>query len=276
MRITARAKINWTLDILGRRPDGYHEIDTILQPIALCDTIHIERADGLSFTADGMAAEDANLVLKAARSLREACGIASGARIHLVKRIPIGAGLGGGSADAAATLKALNILWVLRQPQEKLMDIARTLGADVPYCVYDHAARARGIGERLSPVASRIRCPLVLIQPCEGLMTKDVFSRYSPLESPLSVADAAQALKSGDLPALALCAGNALMPSALSLRPSIRQALDDLMNHGAVLAQMTGSGSAVFGAFDDMRDAERAYHALKEKYAAVIITETAV
>ena len=276
MRIEARAKINWTLDVLGKRADGYHELDTIMQPLALHDTLDIEPADALSLTVDGMPADDNNLVWKAARALNRFCGASFGAQIHLIKRIPLGAGLGGGSADAAATLKALNALWNLELSYETLSDIALSLGADVPFCLLDHTSRARGVGERLSPVTSRLACPLVLVQPCEGLLTKDVFARYVPLKKPLDIDGAVEALEKNDLGALAAYAGNALMPAAISLQPILKQAIDDLSEHGARLSQMTGSGSVVFGAFSSDAEAEKAYQALKEQYPVVLKTQTAV
>lgn len=276
MRITARAKINWTLDVLGQRADGYHELDTVMQPLSLCDALDIAPADALTLSADGMAADERNLVLRAARALNRACGTAYGARIRLHKRIPIGAGLGGGSADAAATLRALNALWQLNLSREALADIAFSLGADVPFCLLDAPARARGVGERLSPLNAALACPLVLVQPCEGLLTKDVFSRYAPSGKALNVAGAAEALQNGDLQALAALAGNALAPAAYSLRPILLRAVADLSSNGALLAQMTGSGSAVFGAFDGAEAADRAYRALVDRYPVVLRAETAV
>ncbi len=276
MRITARAKINWTLDVLGTRDDGYHELDTVMQPISLHDTLTFAPADSLHLSVDGVAPNENNLVLKAARALKAFCGTTHGADIRLEKRIPLCAGLGGGSADAAATLKALNKLWELGLSFDTLSQIALTLGADVPFCLMDAPARARGIGERLSPVDSRLCCPLVLVQPCAGLLTKDVFARFTPLPKPLDMDEAVAALESGDLARLSTCAGNALLPAATSMQPILTNTISDLYARGATFAQMTGSGSVVFGAFEQASQADSAAQALKERYPVVLRAEAVV
>ena len=157
MEIQARAKINWTLNVTGKREDGYHLLDMLMQPIALHDTLYIEAADGLTLTvecADGLSAGDDNLVLRAARALQAIGGISRGASMRLIKRIPMGAGLGGGSADAAAALKGLNKLWGIGLDLPALCRIGERLGADIPFCLHDAPRRAQGIGENLTPIES--------------------------------------------------------------------------------------------------------------------------
>ena len=180
MEIQARAKINWTLNVTGKREDGYHLLDMLMQPIALHDTLYIEEAEGLTLTVegmDGLSAGDDNLVLRAARVLQALCGIAKGADLRLVKRIPMGAGLGGGSADAAAALKGLNKLWGIGLDLPALCRIGERLGADIPFCLHDAPRRAQGIGEILTPIESGV-FPLILLQPCAALSTKEVFTAY--------------------------------------------------------------------------------------------------
>ena len=278
MEIDARAKINWTLDVTGRRADGYHLLDTLMQPIALHDTLMIEPAEELSLTAEAPAflslGED-NLVLRAAVALQRELGEKRGAAIHLIKRIPMGAGLGGGSADAAAALKGLNALWQGGLSLEALCRIGEALGADIPFCLHDGPRRARGIGEILQPIPSRV-FPLVLVQPCGALSTREVFSAYSRGSwAPPDTQGAMAALAAGDLAELRRRAGNVLEGASIPLRPQIGEAKEALYESGAAFAQMTGSGSAVFGAYGSGQAARKAYEKLKGRYGVCILTETA-
>ncbi|MBR3742328.1 MAG: 4-(cytidine 5'-diphospho)-2-C-methyl-D-erythritol kinase [Clostridia bacterium] len=279
MEIQARAKINWTLNVTGKRQDGYHLLDMLMQPIALHDTLYIEEAKGLSLTVegiDGLSAGDDNLVLRAAKALQTLCGISRGARLHLVKRIPTGAGLGGGSADAAAALKGLNKLWCIGLDLPALCRLGERLGADIPFCLHDAPRRAQGIGEILTPIESGV-FPLILLQPCAALSTKEVFTAYHASDGvvPPDTESAIEALKAGNLQALRLCGGNVLESASIPLRPEIAQAKDALYQSGAAFAQMTGSGSVVFGAYETADQAQRAYETLKTVYSPCILTETA-
>ena len=280
MEIQARGKINWTLDIVGRRTDGYHLLDMLMQPIALCDTLRIQPADGLSLAIEGrpdLSAGEDNLILRAARALQKKYHISAGADITLIKRIPMGAGLGGGSADGAAALKGLAALWGLPADLTALCAVGETLGADIPFCLHDAPRRAQGIGEILTPIQSRAY-PLVLIQPCGALSTKEVFTAYhaSPAIPAPRTNAARDALAAGDLQALRQCAGNVLESASIPLRPAIAQAKDDLYAQGAAFSQMTGSGSVVFGAFEEKEKAALAWEALRQKYNVCILTETAL
>ena len=279
MEIQARGKINWTLNIVGQREDGYHLLDMLMQPIALADTLRLDQAEGLHLTIDGATSlsRENNLILRAAKALQAAAGTDQGASIRLTKRIPMGAGLGGGSADAAAALKGLNALWGLNYPLETLCRISETIGADVPFCLHDAPRRTRGIGEILSPIQSHV-FPLLLIQPCEALSTKAVFTAYhdSPFIRPADTEAAVRALTAGDLSALKNCAGNVLESASIPMRPQIAQAKRALYDAGAVFSQMTGSGSVVFGAFEHPEDAQTAFDALKPLYPSCILTETAL
>lgn len=183
--VLARAKINWSLNILGVRPNGYHELDMLMQQISLSDELAFEPADALSFMVGGAPGDESDLVLKAARALAELVrqrGMkTSGARICLTKRIPSRAGLGGGSADCAETLKALNRLWNLNFPMETLLELGAKLGADVPFCLTGGLARVSGVGERIEPLRNPPHCALVLITPGGGLSTPEVFRAYDEM-----------------------------------------------------------------------------------------------
>ena len=189
--LAAYAKINWTLDILGARPDGYHLMDMLMQTVSMCDLLWMEEAEDLTLEAvpggtegarapkagdglssDGVRYDASNLVYRAALLLRERCGVRRGARIRLAKRIPSGAGMGGGSADAAAALKGLNALWGLGLSHAELLSLGLELGADVPFLLTGGLARVGGIGERIRPLAPAPEVWLVLVQPCEGLSTR--------------------------------------------------------------------------------------------------------
>ena len=280
MLIRANAKINWTLDTVGVRADGYHLLDMLMQSISLHDTLTIEPAAELAFSADGatrVPQDESNLALRAALALRQHTGTARGAMIHLHKRIPSGAGLGGGSADAAAVLRGLNTLWNLNLPQETLLQIGLTLGADVPFCLTGGLAHVQGIGERIAPLPCARVYHLVVIQPCRGLSTPQVFRALDGMDVSASRPDTTQALSAltgGSLSLLADSLGNTLQPVAVSLRPQIRQAVSCLREHGARAAQMTGSGSAVFGVFATAAAARTAHTALSRRYPHCYLTQT--
>ncbi len=281
MRLHAHGKINWTLNILGKRPDGYHEMDMLLQSVSLYDVIALTPADTLTMEVAGgrpMRTDDQNLVMKAALALSEAVGTNQGAHLVLDKRIPVGAGMGGGSADAAAVLVGLNALWGLGLSMERLAVIGKGIGADVPFCVRGGLQRAQGIGEVLTPLRVRRSFWLVVVQPCRGLSTKDVFTALRVDEI---VADqrpdndgAARALARGDLQGLCGAMGNVLEPVAAALRPEIGQCIRQLTEQGAIKAMMTGSGSAVFGVFATAKEGRGAMREMRRRYKAVWMVRT--
>jgi 4-diphosphocytidyl-2-C-methyl-D-erythritol kinase len=281
MQVMARAKINWTLNVLGRQPDGYHQLDMLLQSVALCDILTISPGETLTLRLSQGArvpeTED-NLVLKAAKALKEATDCAHGADIYLQKSIPIGAGMGGGSADAAAVLAGLNVLWGLNLNMEELQKIGLKAGADVPFCLRGGLMRARGIGEILEPLSCARQFWLVVVQPCRGLGTKKVFTTLEwekiPESSRPDTQNAILALEQGDLNALCRAMGNALQPTSELLRPEIRLAVQALRLQGARQAMMTGSGSAVYGVFASAMHARSALSALKRRWPTCFMTHT--
>lgn len=256
MHIDARAhaKINWSLDILAIREDGYHELDMLMQKIELCDELRFHPAKWLSLTINGrqLPVGGRNLVIQAATALCTFMGKRYGARIVLKKRIPVRAGLGGGSADCAAALVALNKLWKLNLPMDRLIGIGAKLGADVPFCMEGGFARVRGVGERMERLDKPPKIPLVLLMPSDGLSTAQVFGEYDKTKRvPLGIdiPRLADALRTHDFNACKEFSGNALEAPAVHLLPDVRTCIGRLYENGAQFARMTGSGSCVFGAF---------------------------
>lgn len=279
MRIEARAKINWTLDIVGNRADGYHLLEMLMQPVTLSDEVELEKAGTVSLRLPGeksLSADERNLAWRAASALKQATGYPGGASIVLRKRIPMGAGLGGGSADAAAVLFGLNQLWETGLSQPELERLGLSLGADVPFCLRGHLAMVGGVGEEISPLPHSPSVPLVIVQPCEGLSTGEVFRAYhaaARVDRPNN-AEAAEALLSGDWPRLARSMGNALQGVSRAMRPEIGTAIDALYAAGARCAAMSGSGSAVFGAFETAGAADSAAAALHARWEKTYRCET--
>ena len=278
LRLKARAKINWSLDILGCREDGYHWMDMLMESVELADELTLEPADKLSLSIIGkntLSTQD-NLVLKAAHALRELGGVQAGAQIALTKNIPIGAGMGGGSADAAATLIGLNRLWDIRLSVEQLSKLALVIGADVPFLLKGGLARVGGIGEEISTLNASPSVPLVIIQPCQALSTKEVFAAYDTLPNIVhpQTNTAVRALCQWDIRLCSRYSGNVLQQAGETKRPQISEAVAALNACNADFAMMTGSGSAVYGAFLSEREALDAYRLLHKRWRKCWLTRT--
>lgn len=292
--VTAYAKINLCLRIVRRRPDGMHDLDGIMHALTLADSVHVapdqklqlETIDvrrtapagpGPAPSGPPLPAVEENIAWRAAHMLQRAAGVTDGGRITLYKRIPVAAGLGGGSADAAAVLVALNCLWGLNWPQQRLAQLGLQLGADVPFALLGGAARARGVGEQLQPLPALTGMPVVLIPQNFPVATGDIFRAWQPKASgsavgrretvrPGPAAAMAQSLARGSLAQAARHCGNDLQPVAAKRHPKIQQALADLHACQPVAAQMTGSGPTVFGLFAQRQQARRAVRRLRMKW----------
>jgi len=276
MLLKAHAKINWSLDVTGVREDGYHLLDMVMQSVELHDTITITPSDNLILWVEGnesLAAEADNLVLKAARKLREVTGCSLGAEIVLKKNIPSGAGLGGGSADAAAVLKALNEMWGLGLSLEQLEELALPLGADIPFCLEGGIRRAQGIGEKLTPAACAKCYELILLQPSAPLSTAMVFKTLDKTVHP-DTEGVMNALKAGDMAAFVRCTANSLTLPAKVIVPDVERAEQELKANGAAAAFMTGSGSVVVGVFENAAEADLAADRLMTGWPVCIRTRT--
>jgi 4-diphosphocytidyl-2-C-methyl-D-erythritol kinase len=254
--LDAPAKVNLHLSVLGRRPDGYHELVTLMQPLELCDRLTLERAEpGLTFTCDRPDLEGPdNLVMRAARAFFQAWGREPAVRLALTKRIPVAAGLGGGSSDAAAALLGLNRMHGAPLEPQRLRELARNLGADVPFFLQPHTAWCRGIGEKVEPVPDFERLFYVLVNP--GIVVSTAWV-YSQLE--ITWTSASKSNKINPLLGLsrvsALLLSNDLESVTLRTHPELQGVKDVLMGAGAIGALMSGSGPTVFGVYRDRTSA---------------------
>lgn len=259
VRERAPAKINLDLLVVGRRDDGYHELDSVVVFAEPADSLTFEPASDLSLEiegpfADALVGEADNLILRAARDLALAAGVVAAAAIRLEKRIPVAAGVGGGSADAAATLRGLVRLWDLALPGDELLEIARRLGADVPVCLIGRPARMRGLGERIEVLEGLPALDLVLVNPRRPVPTGGVFKalagRFSPVDS--------RPVTTGDLAGWLASRTNDLEAPARWIEPAVEDVLGVLRAlPGCRLARMSGSGATCFGIFETADAAAR-------------------
>lgn len=249
--IYAYAKVNLMLSVEGKRPDGYHELRTIMHSIDLFDTVTVQKAEGIAVACSVPLPED-NTAIRAAKAYGAHAGYPAGAHIRIEKRIPSEAGLGGASADAAAVLIGLQRMYGLLA-HDALMRAAKSVGADVPFCIKGGCALAEGIGERLTPLPC-VPLHLLIVKGTRGISTKELFSSLSAPPRGIDPQKAILSIRAGDVNELAKHMHNALEPAAIALVPKIAEYKKRLTELGALCAVMTGSGSAVAGVFES-RDA---------------------
>lgn len=265
--VWAPAKVNLFLEVLGKRPDGYHEIATLMVAIRLFDTLVLrDEPSGevrLECTRPGLSTGPDNLVARAAQLLREHRGVVKGARIRLVKRIPLAAGLAGGSSDAAAALAGLNQLWKLGLPPEELSDLAAKLGSDVPFFLSGPAAWCTGRGERIEPIEPGAALDFVLVCPPFGISTADVYRRVVVPENPEGGIEMRRAVQAGDASQIGRLLHNRLEPAALTLSPQLAGYRERLEREKPAGVLMSGSGSTIFALCHDRDEARRIASKLK-------------
>lgn len=249
IKVKAFAKINLSLDIVGKRSDGYHEVKMIMQSITLHDSLTFTPAPELSLrTSESyLPVNDHNLIIKAAKLLKQHADIKSGADIYLQKNIPVGAGLGGGSADAAATLMALNQLWGLHLDTAVLGKLAVTIGADVPFCLTGGTVLAEGIGEKLTSLPAPPKVRLLLAKPPFSVKTKEVYKKYDTLSitGHPPIMKVVDSIKSGDFWGITNYWGNVLEEVTLQLHPTLKEHMFEFIRSGLPV-RMTGSGPTIF------------------------------
>jgi len=276
--LSAPAKVNLTLEVLGRRPDGYHEVRMLMAGVSLSDELSFEPAEGLHLGCDRpeLDCSESNLILRAARALQKALGRAEGARISLKKRIPLGGGLAGGSTDAAAALKGLNALWRGGLGLDDLRRIGATLGSDIPFCLETGWAYATGRGEKLSPLSLRRSLHLVLANPGFEVSTKWAYSGLARIHTSRKNLSRAcfEAIQSRDLDAMALTAINDLEPVTSGRYPEIALLERALLDQGALISRMSGSGPTVWGLFKDASAAKKACAAINKAGTLALAVQT--
>jgi 4-diphosphocytidyl-2-C-methyl-D-erythritol kinase len=272
----ANAKVNLFLDVLRRRNDGYHQIDTLFQSIDLSDELKISKSKAsieITCNDPSLATDERNLVYKAAKLILAEAQVNSGLRIELSKRIPLSAGLGGGSADAAATLVGINLLFELGYALEKLIKLGAVLGADIPFCLVGGAARGEGIGEILTPLDGMPRFWLLVVNPGFSVSTSWVYKNYNfnwvLTKASKDVNILIRNLREGDLIQAASQMYNALEATVINSYPEVGWLKEELLKSGALAAQMSGSGPTVFGLAENESHArrlkERLLHKVKVK-----------
>ncbi|MBR2178828.1 MAG: 4-(cytidine 5'-diphospho)-2-C-methyl-D-erythritol kinase [Selenomonadaceae bacterium] len=285
LTISANAKINLTLDILGKREDGYHDVELVLQSIALADTLELAKIDsGIKFD---MIAEDVsgvetlpndknNLAYRAAEVVMNNYKLDSGVFIRLTKRIPIAAGLAGGSTDAAAVIRGMNKLFKLRMTTDEMCELGAEIGSDVPFCIVGGTCLAYGRGEKLKRLADLPTIPIVLIKPRGVIPTAWAYKTYDSdksFEHP-DTAAICEAINLSDTKAVCELIFNVMERVAVKKYPAIDTYKDRLLEAGAVAAMMSGSGPSLFGITKSHDDAIRIAESFKESGVQVFVTKT--
>jgi 4-diphosphocytidyl-2-C-methyl-D-erythritol kinase len=273
--LRAYAKVNYSLDVVGLRADGYHELRTVMQSVSLADGVEIRHAsEGFELHVDPPHADvgppEGNTVYRAWRLLCDRVGRELPVRVTLRKEIPPGAGLGGGSADAAAVLRGLDGLFGLGLSDDELRDVGKGVGADVPFCVRGGTALGEGVGEVLSPAPAPPDHRLLVVKPPRGADTAKVYRAYDAgAAGGTATGRVLRALRSGDLAGLAAAVGNDLAPVTKAMIPEVAALERGLLEAGAMGASMTGTGTAVYGLFRDEDAAARAAEGLDASFSGV-------
>ncbi|WP_152395782.1 4-(cytidine 5'-diphospho)-2-C-methyl-D-erythritol kinase [Paenibacillus guangzhouensis] len=278
----APAKINLLLDVLHKREDGYHEVEMIMTMVDLADRLEMEELPRdtiiISSQAGYIPLDEKNLAFQAAKLIKNRYDVKQGVYIHLDKKIPVAAGLAGGSSDAAATLRGLNRLWKLNIPDHELQELGAELGSDVPFCVTGGTAIARGRGEKLEMIPNPPQCWVILAKPPINVSTADVYGRFrvDKLNSHPSMANMIAAIENQRFHDVCGQLGNVLEDVTLSLYPEVHQLKDAMVKLGADGVLMSGSGPTVFGLVSKESKVARIYNGLrgfcKEVYAVRMLT----
>ena len=273
--VLAPAKLNLALDVVGLLPNGYHDLDMVMQTITLYERLTLRRAEEVRLHLPGswVPVNEKNTAVKAARAFFRYTGLAGGVDMEIEKHIPVRAGMAGGSADAAGVLVGLNALYEARLSTSELCALGAGIGADVPFALMGGTCRVQGVGDFLKALPPCPPCWFVVAMPSVGVSTPEAFARYDQMGSPVHPDLAAQeaAIRAGDLAAVCAASGNALEHcSGAKETPHIRAILDE---QGALASLMTGSGAAVFGVFDSEVKAQAARAALRQQYKQVYLAQ---
>ncbi len=276
MTVFSPAKINLYLRIVGKRADGYHDLETLMLPLGFGDEIKLwPRADGLTLECDNpsLPTDDSNLALRAAKRLAERCGVKQGATIALTKRTPLAAGLGGGSSNAAAVLCGLNQFWGLRADDSVLHELAAGMGSDINFFLAGGAALCGGRGERIEAVPCKLSASVLLVNPGFGISTKWAYESWAKAAaesrltaSPPPVSLLLRALAEDDLAGVSRCLFNSLEAPSIRKFPVLELIKNAMRDNGASGALMSGSGATVFGLFADPKAAEESALRVREQF----------
>ena len=280
--LKALAKINLGLDVVRRREDGYHEVRMVMQTIHLYDRLDIAKCPepGIHITSNlsFLPVNENNLIYKAGKMLMDEFGIDSGVMVKLNKRIPVAAGMAGGSTDAAAMLYGMNELFELKLKRSDLMERGVKIGADVPYCILRGTALAEGIGEKLTALSPMVKCPVLIAKPQISVSTKFVYENLKLDENTLhpDIDRLIRDIENKDLQAIAGHMGNVLESVTIPNYPIIAEIKELMRKSGAVNAMMSGSGPTVFGLFADDETAQRAYEDMQRSGLAKQVYLTSI
>jgi 4-diphosphocytidyl-2-C-methyl-D-erythritol kinase len=264
----APAKINLSLDVLGKRPDGYHEVEMVMTTVDLSDRIECQELHEdtiiIRSSAPFVPEDERNLAYQAAKVIKDRYQITKGVRIEILKEIPVAAGLAGGSSDAAAVIRALNRLWNLKLTKEEMMEIGALIGSDVPFCVVGGTALAKGRGEKLEALPSPPSCWVVLAKPSISISTADTYQALKLEGAPHpDVSGMVQAIQWRDYPMLCDKLGNILETVTLAKVNEVDQIKTHMIQMGADGVLMSGSGPTVFGLTQHESRMHRLYNSLK-------------
>lgn len=267
----AYGKINLSLDVLGRRANGYHDVSMVMQTVDLYDVITLRKLsdrDGIILTTDvdNIPLDEGNIVYKAIKLVKEEYGIDIGVSADIKKRLPVAAGMGGGSADAAAALRGMNALFELGLKSERLEELGVRLGADVPFLIKGGIALAEGIGEKLTALPAFPECSLVIVKPNVSVSTKEVYEAFDSLTEVAhpDIKKLTGSLGKEDLRYIVKLLGNVLEDVTIKKHGIIDEIKRSLLENGAVFSMMTGSGPTVFGIFENEEKAVMAGERLSE------------
>lgn len=272
-QVKAYAKINLGLDVIGRLPNGYHQVKMVMQSVGICDELTFEKIpEGIIITTDSeeLPIDENNLIYKAAKLMQEKYHIKEGVRIHLKKQIPIAAGMAGGSTDAAAAMKGMNRVFGLDATPKDLMEAGVAIGADVPYCIMGGTALAEGIGEKLTALDMAPGCFVLVAKPDINVSTKYVYEQLDAgkIEKHPDIDGMVEAIEAGSLQGILDRMGNVLETVTVKAYPVIDTIKGRMRELGAVNSMMSGSGPTVFGIFLEEQTAKAAFEQLKAEQLA--------
>ncbi|MBM7560956.1 4-(cytidine 5'-diphospho)-2-C-methyl-D-erythritol kinase [Fusibacter tunisiensis] len=280
LTLKARAKINLTLDVVGKRDNGYHDVEMVMQQIDLYDVVTVTQLDRpdieLSCTDDFIPTDQRNIAYKAALLMKKRYNLEAGFQIAIEKNIPVAAGLAGGSTDAAAVIKAINVLCQLNLELSDLMALGLEIGADVPFCILEKCALAEGLGERLTPIRGFEHAWMILIKPGFGVSTKEVYKalKWDTIENHPNTEAMLKALNQQNRHDILLNFRNVLEDVTLDLFPQVADIKAFLVGHSAEGVMMSGSGPTVFGFYKSYDRAKSAHKKIKKHYPHSFVVST--